>query len=334
LTNATSIKRHPIFQEDGSIRDPKTGEIGPLYPSKADTSNAVPLAPNITDIKNHLHALFDPAFVHAYPDAWIEIAYGHAASGGAITDAQNYSVFQLKEAAEFTEARNKTGWNMYVGPALRQGKQPGDGRADGALVLTSSHGWAEYDGEGDDERIDAILKAHDLSPKLIVTTGSKPDPRRHLYFGLEGNPSPDQLKAVNVSLKTLLGSDAVQDPVRIMRLAGTINFPTPDKQLRGYIPELVTLRIIPTAPSYRIDGLIGLAPASATTSGDPYAGYGDEAARKDQSEIRTLLESVGGKDKWHEPMLAATGKMIGHGWSDFLARRIAGAALMIPTCPR
>ncbi len=41
--------------------------------------NAVPmkLSPNKTDIAAHLHALFSPAFVHLFPDAWIEIAYGH-----------------------------------------------------------------------------------------------------------------------------------------------------------------------------------------------------------------------------------------------------------------
>ena len=293
--------------------------------TQIDTTNATPMpavqapppAPNMTDISAHLYALFDPAFVQAYPEAWIEIAYGHAASGGAIRDAQNYSVFKLKEAAEFAEARNKNGDNIYVGPALREGKQPGDGRADGALVLTSSHGWVEDDGKGDDERIDAILMAHNLSPKLIVTTGSNPYPRRHLYFGLDGIPSPDQLKAVNVSLKTLLGSDAVQDPVRIMRLAGTINYPTPDKQLRGYVAELVTLRIVPAAPLYKIDALIGLTPTTDGTSGDPYADYSKEGVTtgRTDDELMALLEKSK-VENWHDNILKAVATMIGRGWPD------------------
>jgi AAA domain len=285
------------------------------------SSPIAPLVPNRIDIAAHLHALFGPAFVHPYPESWIEIAYGWPASGNHITDAQNFSAFDLDRAVEFAEARNKAGWNLYVGPALRQGKQPGDGRADKTLVVTSSHAWAEYDGAGDDKRIDGILKANNLSPNLIITTGSSPHPRRHLYFGLEGNPSRDQLQAINTSLKTLLGSDDVQDPARIMRLAGTINYPTPDKIERGYVDELVTLQAMPAARSSKIAALIALAPGTGATSDDPIAVYGMEA-RKDQSEIRTLLETVGGKDKWHDPMLAATGKMIGHGWSDFQIKMV------------
>ena len=34
------------------------------------------LAPNTSDILAHLIALFPPTFVHPYPDAKIEIAYG------------------------------------------------------------------------------------------------------------------------------------------------------------------------------------------------------------------------------------------------------------------
>jgi hypothetical protein len=40
--------------------------------------------------------------------------------------------------------------------------------------------------------------------------------------------------------KVLLGTDAVQNPDRLVRLAGTVNYPPIDKQERGYIPELVT----------------------------------------------------------------------------------------------
>jgi hypothetical protein len=36
-----------------------------------------------------------------------------------------------------------------------------------------------------------------------------------------------------------------------MRLAGSINYPTPDKAARGYVPEVVTLYIEKSAPTYR-----------------------------------------------------------------------------------
>jgi hypothetical protein len=34
-----------------------------------------PLVPNKSDIAAHLYALFDPAFVQPYPEAWFEVAY-------------------------------------------------------------------------------------------------------------------------------------------------------------------------------------------------------------------------------------------------------------------
>ena len=59
---------------------------------------------------------------------------------------ENYSAFELKQAAEFAEAKNRLGFNIYVGPALRQGKRCG--RASGANILTASHSWAEFDKRG------------------------------------------------------------------------------------------------------------------------------------------------------------------------------------------
>jgi hypothetical protein len=197
-----------------------------------------PLCPNKADIDRHLWELFSPAFVHPYPDAGIEIAYGHPdTKDGAIIEAQNYSAFELQQAAEFAEAKNKLGFNVYVGPALRQGKQPGNGRAKDKDVLTSAYAWAEFDGPGDDERIDAILKTNQLAPAIIVTTGRVPHRRAHLYFQLDGGPNAETLHTVNASLVKLLGSDAVQNASRLMRLAGTINYPRPKRLSAAMSPS-------------------------------------------------------------------------------------------------
>ena len=296
------------------------------------TSNLLPfkrqpidetLALNATDINAHLHALFDPAFVHAYPEAWFEIAYSHPdIADGAVRDAQNYGVFELKDAADFAEAKNKAGFNIYVSPALRHGKQPRSGRAKTEQVLTSAFAWVDFDAAGDAERVDGILKAHNLTPALIVTTGLVPHRRAHLYFKLDGGVTPVQLEAANASLMTLLNTDEVKNVDRVLRLAGTVNYPTADKRSRGYIEETTTL-IVKDAPAYKIERLIGLAPRSASVSSDDHiAQYGNETARKDQNEIKEWLDKVGGPDKWHKPMLKATGKMLGFGWSDFQIKMV------------
>jgi hypothetical protein len=285
-------------------------------------ATATALSPNKLDIAAHLYALFNPAFVQPYPDAWFEVAY--CSPDGAITDAQNYSVFELKQAVEFAEARNAAGDNLYVGPALRQGKQPGSGRAKGEHVLTSAYAWAEYDAAGDDKRIADTLKANNLKPALVVTTGTVPHPRRHLYFKIDGAVTKEKLEAANTALMILLDSDAVQDPSRVLRLAGTVSYPSADKRTRRYIEELTALQRIPDAPAYKIDELIKLAPASGKTSDDHIADYGKESsAGRTDAEVMTLLEASRIKD-WHNNILAAIATMIGRGWPDSAIKMVCG----------
>jgi hypothetical protein len=46
-------------------------------------------------------------------------------------------------------------------------------------------------------------------------------------------------KAIAASLKT---DETVVNPSRIMRVAGTVSWPPERKRMKGYIPELVTMR--------------------------------------------------------------------------------------------
>jgi putative DNA primase/helicase len=279
------------------------------------------LAPNIADISAHLYALFPPGFVQPYPDAWVEVAFGHPdINDGAIHEAQNYSPFELAKIAKFAAAKNRAGFNMYVGPALRHGNEPGDGRANDSSVLTTALAWAEYDGAGDNERVEAILKAKQLAPAMVVTTGLVPNPRRHLYFRVGDTPTPDKLRAVNASLMKLLGSDAVHNASRLMRLAGTINYPSPKKAERGYVAELVTLQIASNPQSYRTDELIGL---TGEAESNPFTDYartcGSSSGGRTDEELLQLLKASCIKN-WHNNMRDAIATMIGRGWSDSAIR--------------
>jgi hypothetical protein len=280
--------------------------------------NPVTLAPNMTDITAHLYALFDPAFVQPYQDAWIEIAYGEP--DGKLDKARHFSAFNLKEAAEFAGRKSVDGYNVYVGPALRQGKHPG--RSNDTNFLASNFAWADFDNLGDAKRIEGILKQHKLTPALVVTTGTVPHRRAHLYFPIDDGADSERLVATNKSLIKLLGSDPlVFNTSRLMRLAGTINFPNPDKIAKGYVPELVTLDKNEAAPIYQPDVLIHRAPSIVGES-NPFLDYANEHCRAGSSddELLALLARVStgntSDTKWHEPMLDATAIMLGRGWSD------------------
>ena len=159
-------------------------------------------------------------------------------------------------------------------------------------------------------RIDAILKEKRLLPSMTVVTGRTPHLRAHLCFRLEGPATPDQLKAVNAALKVLLGSDDVQDPARLMRLAGTVNYPKPDKVARGYVAELVTLHIRKDAPAYPVERLTALADQPSDGSA-----FKPGPAEPTKSWWHCLRPAASPGD-WHVSMLAAIASMIGRGWAD------------------
>lgn len=277
------------------------------------------LTPNMVDINKHLAALFDPAFVHRYPDARIEIACGWPPTGGALNEARTFPAFDLEKAAKFAESKSKAGFNVYTVPVLRQGKHAG--RATDTEFLASRVTWVDFDNAGDEQRIATILKNNNLRPALIVPTGLIPHRRAHLYFVVDTIVDPEQLKAANDSLRKLFDSDDVKSATHPMRLAGTINHPTPKKRERGYVTELVTLVADQQPQSYRADALIKLATADLSApASDPFTDYGNKHSRHDESEIKALLDSVGGKGKWRKPMFPAVNKMIGHGWSDLQIR--------------
>ena len=75
--------------------------------------------PDKSTILKHLWALFPADFVHQYPDAMIEIAYG---APGSLDRAQLFPAFNLDEAAAFALSENRKGRNLYVGRNFQEGR--------------------------------------------------------------------------------------------------------------------------------------------------------------------------------------------------------------------
>jgi hypothetical protein len=279
------------------------------------------LQPNVADIGAHLFALFPPNLVNRSPDAEIEIVYGPP---GSLWNSRWFSAFDLKPIAEFVEVRNDCGENCYVGAALRRGPVPEKGRAKSENFLAASCAWIEFDGAGDAERIDAICKTKGLKPAIIVTTGTTPCLRQHIYFKIAGGIGhPGHLKAANNSLRDLLGSDDVTDAIRIMRLAGCINTPTKDKSERGYVRELVTIKVAREPRQYSVDDLLKLRPA--TGKADRHDRYDFNNAKRQSSlgfkfaktddDIWDLLQASRVPHCWHNSIRDAIAAMVWRGWT-------------------
>ena len=235
-------------------------------------------------------------------------------------EAKHFSAFDLAGAAEFAEMQNRAGFNIYVGPALRQGETgpKSKGRASDANALTGLYAWADFDGEGDYERINDTLKDKNLRTSMLVMTGRTPHERGHPYFKFASAATPAELRNANAALKTLLGTDDVENPSRVMRLAGTASYPPPNKVERGYIAELVTLHIRKNAPTYTVENLTGV-------TGKASGSFDFNNARKpgrNDDELEALLEASRAPNKWHNNIRAAIATMIGRGWPDSAIRLV------------
>ncbi|MGZ3348712.1 MAG: hypothetical protein ACXU89_07180 [Xanthobacteraceae bacterium] len=323
ITPSTGTEAPPgaVVPNDVPLIVPDEADTPPPIPPK---SAPPPLVPNIVDINRHLYELFAPAFVANYPDGQIEIAYADPKTGNAVNKAEIFSAFDLEKAAAFAFKKNVAGYNVYVAPALRAGTHK-SGRASGDDVITARHAWCEYDGKGDAERVYALCKANMLSPAIVVTTGTVPNQREHLYFQIDGVPTPADLTAMGAGLKNLLGTDDVGNADRVMRLAGTINWPSPKKMgpEYGYVAELTTVRALSESPRYKIETLIGLGVTESRDAGhDHFSDHADTSHKKGRTddEIISLLESTRNAKSWHISMLLAVASMVGKGWSDLQIR--------------
>ncbi|MGY4349796.1 hypothetical protein ACVWXM_006289 [Bradyrhizobium sp. GM7.3] len=171
------------------------------------------------------------------------------------------------------------------------------------------------------DRVTAICKAQGLGPALGIVTGTIPHQRLHIYFRMaQPVTEADEMSAANKALKELFGSDDVDNPSRIMRLAGTVNYPKADKRAKGYQTELTDLHLDRNAPCYSVEGLCGLSPTFGSTPGgnthyDAFEEFGRASGSRGMDKVRELLASVR-PGNWHNPVRDAVAIMVGMGWSN------------------
>jgi putative DNA primase/helicase len=329
-----------------------TGQDNPAAGSEQPTgSEPAPPRPNRTDINNHLYTLFPASLVQPHPDALIEIAWADPRTDGDINQSKMFSAFAPEQAGDFAERKNASGMNVYVGAALR--KAGTTGRAAVKDILSGFYAWTDFDDTGDFDRVHKILQQHGLPPTHTVMTGVIPHPRFQHFFVLDcvGGATPDQLRTVNKALHELLGGDPVHSPHMVMRLAGTINYPSPRKLERGRVVELTALKMPAKPPVYTLERLAGVnsrptgpylvkatRSASGTkpkpppgANGGARAGNGangsalgaataDRKPGRSDEEILALLEASRQDGKWHNNVRAAIATMLGRGWSDSAIR--------------
>ncbi|WP_157083601.1 hypothetical protein [Bradyrhizobium manausense] len=254
--------------------------------------------------------------MHGHPDGWIEIAY--ARPGEPLNKSRIFPAHDLKEIIDFVTKVNAAGFNVYIGAALRQGNRPLSGRANKSHFAAARYAWIEYDAAGDHERVVAICKAQRIEPALMVVTGNTPYKRCHLYFQLaDAISNSDELKITNAALKELFGSDHVDDPARVLRVGGTVNYASPAKVARGYVTEVTTVHANRRPGIYSVEALCALRPRR--TELDYFLAYGEAHLPKrgrNADELLALLDASREPHQWWNSIRSATASMVGKGWPE------------------
>ena len=157
---------------------------------------------------------------------------------------QQFSTHAINDAIDFVAEMNCLKLNTYmtINPINDQAERSGKSATD-TDILRAHFNFAD----ADDERGLAGLKqlAKLIRPDLVVQTGSVPCKRYHAYWRLV-EPCRDlsMWRQRQSDIARRFGTDqAVVNPSRLMRVAGTIAYPSAAKIARGYIPELTTLKL-------------------------------------------------------------------------------------------
>lgn len=150
----------------------------------------------------------------------------------------------ISDAADHIAAMNGYKLNSYatVNPIDATNRPAARKRASASHILASFFHWADAD---DATAAANIRNFSEAQCTFFVLTGTVPSFRPHVYFELE-EPTRNLAawQATQEAIAATLVTDgSVVDPPRMMRLAGTVNWPKPSKVAKGYVPELTTLRI-------------------------------------------------------------------------------------------
>ena len=142
----------------------------------------------------------------------------------------------LEVAFHFVEQTNRQGFNNYVtvNPARPQGPNVKD-----QDIIQIPFLFADADERG---VVSQVKDDFIHRPSVFICTGTKPFERGHFYWQLEEPVQPtdfEQWKELMQNIAKRHGCDPqICNPSRIMRLGGTVSYPSKAKRARGYQTEL------------------------------------------------------------------------------------------------
>jgi hypothetical protein len=184
------------------------------------------------------------------PDLRVEIAWG--ASDCGPNRSRTYGIDELDCAGRFSAWINSKGCNVYVGATLKSSDAPHMGRtgADKASLATCLPVDSDNQFVATASQLAAIAK-----PQLLVVTGRYPEARGQMFVRIKPTIDLAAWEAVHKRIVKKCGGDEnALGRNRLMRLAGSVSYPSPRKVERGYVIERTSAHAVP-APEYSVQGV-------------------------------------------------------------------------------
>lgn len=203
------------------------------------------LQPETATIKAHL-AHMTQRWHELGRDCVMEIRMLTAEDSAKIKDVARFTpdADGIEQAAQHVAVMNSYKQNAYVvvNPINATAYIKTGEAAKDADILGSFFHWAD----ADDAQAAANIRSF-VGPRstFFVLTGTQPCHRPHVYWELEEPTlNMEAWTATQKAIAATLRTDAsVVNPSRIMRIAGTVNWPKPKKIDKGYIQEVTQLKI-------------------------------------------------------------------------------------------
>ena len=293
-------------------------------------SNVQPMfEPDEAQMRRHVGHLFE-GWLDGCHEGRIELAWTDARDG-RLRHALSFGTDELDELVERAVQENRVqGQNVYIGQALRQpSSAPFErGKDEDFFALT-----AYYVDIDDDVTATASINYRNRGcpPTGVVVTGRHPHVRAQMLWRLE-SPVRDAAacREQNIALAYALNGDlSVVNPSRVLRLGGSIAWPTKggrviertefldfdDGRPKTYYPEQIARAFPPMQASLPANaGQVPQATAKAPVL--PIGTFSVDAC----------IAAIRAGDHWHDNMLRLVGHWIARGWCD--AEILAAAEAM------
>jgi KaiC/GvpD/RAD55 family RecA-like ATPase len=283
------------------------------------------LAPDSEAMQRQLEHVFHGDLDGAH-DGLIELAWNDPKTG-ALSAAELFGTDRIDDLVDRAVALNGTpGVNVYVGAALRQPQTATNRRAADADFFAASCIWADVDTDVVAPAI-ATCKRRGVPPTMTVVTGRHPHLRAQMWWRLNV-PCRDagELRRLCATVASAIGGDpTVLNPSRVLRLGGSVAWPTKDGRVLErtevhvprdgrpveYFIEQITRAFAPE-PGPLMTASVGAAPDEIPATQSPP----DGGLAIGSLSVEAAVAAVRRGHRWHDHVVRLVAHWIARSWSD------------------